>query len=184
MWDTPDRYGAVTRLLHWAMALILLWQFTGMALRLMLGRTPLMAFWVGTHQAVGTVLLALIVLRLAWAWMNRGRRPVHARTPLGWAALVGQRALYVLMLVVPALALLRAVGGGRGFALFGWQVVERTGQRIGWMADPADLLHARLAWLLLALILGHAAMALAHHVVWRDGTLLRMAGRARGAAGR
>lgn len=178
MWDSAERYGLVTRLLHWGMALILLWQFTGMILRMMLGRTPLMAFWVGSHQSVGTVLLGLILLRLGWAWANRGRRPAHDRTPIGWAALIGQRALYALMLIVPSLAFLRALGGGRGFAFFGYPVVPRTGVRIDWMAAPADLLHSKLAWLLLALILGHVAMALVHRFVWRDGVLPRMAGRA------
>lgn len=179
MWDTPERYGQVTRLLHWGMALILLWQFTGMILRLILGRTPLMAFWVGSHQSVGTVLLALVLLRLLWAWVNRRRRPPHDRTPVGRAAMIGQGALYALLLVLPALGLLRALGSGRGNAFFGWPVTPRTGVRIEWMTAPADLLHSKLAWLLLALILGHVAMALVHQFVWRDGMLLRMAGRTR-----
>jgi cytochrome b561 len=183
MWDTTERYGTVTRLLHWAMALILLWQFTGMILRMILGRTPLMAFWVGSHQSVGTVLLGLILLRLAWAFANRRRRPAHEPTPAGRAAAIGQGLLYGLMLVVPTLALLRAIGGGRGYAFFGWQVVPRGGPRIDWMAAPGDLLHSRLAWLLLAFILGHVAMALVHHFVWRDGVLRRMAGRTRRVAG-
>ncbi|WP_255568951.1 cytochrome b [Roseomonas alba] len=182
--DTPERYGLVSRLLHWGMALILLWQFTGMILRLILGRTPLMAFWVGSHQSVGTVLLGLIVIRLAWAFANRRRRPAHDRTPVGRAAAIGQGLLYLLMLVIPAIGLLRALGSGRGFAFFGHQVVERTGQRIDWMVAPAQLLHSKLAWLLLALILGHVAMALVHQFAWRDGVLLRMAGQApRRAAG-
>ncbi|MGX9964894.1 cytochrome b [Roseomonas sp. F4] len=177
--DTPERYGLVSRLLHWLMAVILLWQFTGMILRLILGRTPLMGFWVGTHQSIGTVLLALILLRLAWAWSNRRRRPAPTRNLAGRAARMGHAALYGLMAVIPALGLLRAFGSGRGYAFFGHQLVPRTGQRIEWMAAPADLLHSKLAWLLLALILGHVVMALLHHFVWRDGLLLRMAGRAR-----
>ncbi len=181
--DTPERYGLVSRLLHWLMAAILLWQFTGMILRLILGRTPLMAFWVGTHQSIGTVLLALILLRLAWAWGNRGRRPAQERNGVGRAARLGHAALYALMAIIPALGLLCAFGNGRGYAFFGHQIVPRTGQRIEWMSAPADLLHGKLAWLLLALILGHVAMALLHHFVWRDGLLLRMAGRARRGGG-
>lgn len=178
--DTPERYGQVTRLLHWGMAAILLWQITGMALRLVLGRTPLMAFWVGTHQSVGTVLLLLILLRLLWAWINRGRRPAQPRSWAGRAARLGHGALYGLMLLIPSLALLRAFGNGRGYAFFGHQVVPRGGPRIDWMSAPADLLHGRLAWLLLALILGHMLMVVLHHFIWRDGTLRRMAGRMRG----
>lgn len=170
--DAPERYGQVSRLLHWGMALILLWQFTGMILRLILGRTPLMAFWVGTHQSVGTLLLVLTLLRLLWAWINRGRLPPQA----GLAARIGHGLLYALLLVLPSLGLLRALGDGRGYAFFGLQIVPRGGPRIEWMAAPANLLHAKLAWLLLALILGHVLMALLHHLVWRDGTLRRMAG--------
>ncbi|WP_431280747.1 cytochrome b [Humitalea sp. 24SJ18S-53] len=173
----------MTRLLHWAMALILVWQFAGMGLRLILGRTPLMAFWVGTHQSIGAILLVLILLRLLWAWSNRDRRPAQERTWAGKAAFAGHCALYGLLLVVPALAFLRALGNGRGFAFFGHPVVARSGVRIEWMAAPADLLHSKLAWLLLALILGHVAMALVHHFVWRDGVLSRMIGRARRLGG-
>lgn len=176
--DTPERHGLVTRLLHRGMAAIMLWQFAGMALRLALGRTPPVAFWVGTHRSTGTVLPGMIVLRPASAWVDRGRRPRHARTLLGCAARIGQGALYALMLAVPTLALLRAVGGGRGYVVFGWQVVERTGVRIDWLAVPAGLLHGRLAWVLLGLILGPVSMAVAHRLVWRDGVLQRMAGRA------
>lgn len=177
--DSPERYGLVSRLLHWAMAAILLWQFGGMILRMILGRTPLMAFWVGSHQSVGLLLLGLVAMRLAWAWANRARRPAHEASVIGLAARIGHGLLYALMVVIPALALLRAVGSGRGLAFFGWQIIERGGPRVDWMVAPANLMHGRLAWLLLALIVGHVAMALLHHFVWRDGLLLRMAGRRR-----
>lgn len=173
--DTPARYGLVTRAIHWGMALLLAWQFTGMVLRLILGRTPLMAFWVGSHASVGTLLLALVLFRALWMWINRRHRPPHHHGLMGRLSLIGHGALYALMIIVPALALLRAFGSGRGFAFFGWQIVERGGARIEWMVAPASTLHSPLAWTLLALIFGHAAMALIHHFRWKDGTLKRMA---------
>ena len=72
--DTPERYGLITRTLHWGMALILAWQFLGMILRQLLGRTPLVSTIAGTHSSVGTLLFALIVIRLLWGLMNRINR--------------------------------------------------------------------------------------------------------------
>lgn len=177
--DTPLRYGLVTRLLHWGMALLMLWQFTGMGLRLALGRTPLVSFFVGSHAPVGTLLLLLALVRLGWGISSRRHRPPHEAGPVGRAAQLGHAALYLLMAVVPALALLRLYGSGRGFAPFGIPLFAPRETRIEWMMAPANMLHSTLAWTLLALIAGHIAMALLHQLYWRDGLLLRMAGRAR-----
>lgn len=120
--DTPARYGRVTRLLHWTIAALILWQFLGMAIKLALGRGPVSGFFVGLHQPVGAVLFALIVLRVAWALLNRRRRPDHGAGLVGTAARLGHLALYALMLAVPSLALLRAWGAERAFQPFGVRI--------------------------------------------------------------
>lgn len=175
--DTAERFGLISRALHWGMAGLFLWQFTGMGLRLALGRTPLVSFWVGTHAPLGALLLVLVLIRLGWARANRHNRPPHDPGRLGQLARLGHGGLYTLMLAVPALGLLRLYGSGRGFAPFGLTIFPPRAEKITWMIAPADALHSPLAWGLLALIAGHVAMALIHHVLWRDGLVLRMAGR-------
>lgn len=177
--DTPLRYGRVTRLLHWSIAALMLWQFTGMILKLVLGRVPVVAFFVGTHQKVGLVLFGLIVLRLLWAVLNRGRRPDHGTGTLGLSARLGHLALYLVMSAVPSAALLRAYGSDKVFAPFGFQIFPAQEPPIGWMVGLGDLLHGAGGWLLLALIAGHVVMVGLHEGMWRDGTLARMAGRMR-----
>jgi len=177
--DTSDRYGRLTRLLHWSIAALVLWQFLGMGLRLALGRTPLVSFFVGSHQKVGTVLFLLILLRVVWAFANRRNRPGHGAGLLGLAARLGHLALYAAMALVPFLALLRAYGSERPFAPFGFQIFAAQQPPIGWMVGLGDALHGELAWLFLALIAGHAVMVGLHEGMWRDGTLSRMAGRRR-----
>ncbi|HWL57864.1 MAG TPA: cytochrome b [Paracoccus sp. (in: a-proteobacteria)] len=177
--DTSDRYGRLTRLLHWSIAALVLWQFLGMGLRLALGRTPLVSFFVGSHQKVGTVLFLLILLRVVWAFANRRNRPGHGAGLLGLAARLGHLALYAAMALVPFLALLRAYGSERPFAPFGFQIFAAQQPPIGWMVGLGDALHGELAWLLLALIAGHVVMVGLHEGMWRDGTLSRMAGRRR-----
>ena len=173
--DTPARYGRITRLLHWSIAALILWQFLGMGLKLALGRGPVSGFFVGLHQPVGTALFVLIVLRVVWALANRRNRPDHGPGLIGRAARLGHLALYALMLAVPSLALLRAWGGERAFAPYGFEIFPAREAPIEWTQTLAGLLHGELAWLMGLLILGHVVMVGVHEAMWRDGTLARMA---------
>ncbi|WP_323009252.1 cytochrome b [Paracoccus sp. (in: a-proteobacteria)] len=177
--DTRQLYGKVTRLLHWGIAALMLWQFFGMGLKLLLGRQPVVAFFVGSHQAVGTVLFVLIALRVVWALVNRRSRPDHGAGFWGLAARLGHMALYLVMALVPTIALLRAYGSERAFAPFGFQIFPAQEPPIAWTVNLAGALHGELAWLLLVLILGHVVMVGVHESMWRNGTLARMAGRRR-----
>lgn len=178
--DTPARYGLVSRALHWSMALLFLWQFAGMGIRLAIGRSPVTAFMVGSHASVGTLLFALALARGAWGLVNLRRRH-HEAGPLGRVARLGHLALYGLMLTVPALALLRHYGSGRALAPFGLPLLPGSGERIEALMLPGDLAHGLLAWVLLAAVAGHVGMVLVHHFVWRDGTWPRMGARRAGS---
>lgn len=175
--DGPQYFGTVSRVLHWAMAALLTWQFGGMLLKEVVGRTPLMAFWVGSHASVGTLLLVLLLLRACWAFIQLPQRPSYHEGLIGRLAVAGHCALYGLMLIVPTLALLRIFGSGRGVRLFGVEIQPPGGEKVEWMMAPANLLHGTLAWTLLALICGHIAMVFVHRWLWRDDVLVRMAGR-------
>lgn len=177
--DSKERYGHISRLLHWLMAAMIIWQFTGMILRLILGRQPLVAFFVKWHPIVGSMLLVLIVLRVIWFYINRHQRPSPGDGLAGRLARLGHGALYLLMLLIPSLGLLRLYGSGRGFSPFGIEIFAATGREIQWTIDLADRLHGEFAWTLLALILGHIIMVIVHEKRWSDGTLARMAGRSR-----
>ncbi|RWR08012.1 cytochrome b [Paenirhodobacter populi] len=175
--DTPQRYGAISRALHWGMAALLLWQFVGMGLRLMLGRTPLVSFFVGSHTTVGFTLAVLIMLRGIWALMNLRNRPPHGAGLLGFAAWAGHLTLYLLMAVVPGFALLRAWGQERAFAPYGIEIFPPREAPVSWAVEAGHMFHGELAWVLGALILGHIVMVAVHTGIWRDGTFARMAGR-------
>ncbi|MFT3718568.1 cytochrome b [Pseudorhodoferax sp.] len=176
--DTPGRYGRISRWLHWGMALLFAWQFTGMGLRLALGRTPLVSFFVGTHSSVGLLLLVLVLLRGLWALLNRRHRPPHGAGWLGRAAALGHGALYLLMVVVPLIALVRAYGSGRALVWFNTVPVFAAGPKNEALTAPG-VLHGPLAWALLALVAGHVAMVALHRWWWRDGVAQRMVGRVR-----
>ena len=167
--DGKEKYGLVSRLLHWGMAALMAWQFTGMILLATLGKTPLVKFFLGTHGNIGVLLLTLAALRAIWALSNASRRPAAINT----MARLGHLALYGLLLIIPTLSLIRSYGSGREFSPFGipfWGASEK----IEWMVDLGDLLHGELAWVLLALIAGHIVMAMWHRTVKRDQVWERM----------
>lgn len=172
--DDRTRYGLLSRVFHWAVAALILWQLLGMGLRLAFGRQPFVSFFVSLHQPIGALLFVLIVLRTSWWFLNRRNRPDHGAGLLGRAAGAGHGLIYVLMLAVPSLGLLRAYGSGRGFAPFGLPVFPARDEPVAWMVEAANLLHGELAWVLAVVILGHVIMVGLHEAMWRDGTLDRM----------
>lgn len=179
--DSHDRYGTVSRFLHWAVAALILWQLLGMVLKGALGRESALAgVFVGMHGSLGFVIFVLVLARAGWALINLGRRPSYGAGPAGIAAKAGHLALYVLMLLVPGIALIRAYGSERAYQVFGYELfpARPEGQAIEWMVNLGGSWHGFLGWAMAALILGHIAMAIIHARLLRDNTIERMAGRA------
>ncbi len=172
--DNPQRYGTVSRLLHWSMAFILAWQFATALSHLLLEDSALDDFFWPTHKPLGLVLITLVVARALWSLHNRGHRP-PSLSPM---AQLGHLGLYVLMIVVPLLGLLRQYGSGRAFSPFGLPLMPGfEGGAIDWMTTPGNLLHSWLGWALLMMIFGHILMVFVHRRRPRDHDVLaRMIG--------
>lgn len=182
-YDTPQAYGPVSRFLHWSMALLFLWQYASMVVHDYFERgTPAWVWLSDGHKSIGLLLLVLVAVRGVWALANLSHRPPADTGWLGRCAVAGHLVLYALMIVVPAIALLRQFGSGRAFSPFGIPLMEGGGDRIPWMMTPASLWHGTLAWVLLALVAGHVTMALIHQFGWHDGLIQRMWGRVKPSA--
>ena len=86
--------------------------------------------------------------------------------------------MYGLLFVIPFVALLRQYGSGREFVAFGMTIMPGfSDAKIEWMIAPASLLHGNLGWLLLFMVIGHAAMAFVHRRQGGEDVLARMIGR-------
>lgn len=105
----------------------------------------------GIHVWVGVAVLALVVLRLVLR-MAQGAPEAAGEGLSGLAAKLGHGLLYLLLLGVPALGALTWFAG-----------LDATGD-----------LHALAANALLILAGLHAAVALFHQAVLKDGVLTRM----------
>jgi cytochrome b561 len=168
------RYDGMTRFLHWTMAILIAAQFLKLGDRIDDGE-----HWIGQtivpwHVSVGILLLVLIVVRVTWALAHRGQRPPHVGST---AMLVkgGHFLLYACMVLMPIAGILLILGSGYGLKVFGVELAAQTDVETDWMISLGSL-HSPLAWLFVALVLGHIAAALFRHFVHRDDTMKRIAG--------
>ncbi|UTM58395.1 cytochrome b [Photobacterium sp. CCB-ST2H9] len=159
--DNNERYGKVSRFFHWGMTALLAAQFLTAIVRFLFEDSLLDKLMWGVHKPLGVLLFLMIILRLGWAFLNLSRRPASVSK----AALVGHKALYLLMLVIPVLALIRQYGSGKAFSPLGLPLMDGfdTG-KIDWMVGLGNFLHGELGWLLLALVIGHIVMAVWHRI--------------------
>lgn len=169
--DSHIRYGIISKILHWTMALLIIWQLLKLGDRIRDGE-----HWIGEnlvpwHVSIGAVIMLMVLLRLLWLWTQRHQRPKH---PPAQAKLIktGHALLYVGLFIMPILGVLYLIGHGYPFRVFGIEVIA-PGEEIAW-AQQIGQLHSPVAWVMTALILGHIFMALHHHFVKRDDTLKRM----------
>lgn len=171
--DTPDRYGLISRMLHWAMAVLIFWQFGIVGAYGLLGQSPLLDRIAGfgpSHGVVGLLILGSLAVRVMWRRINARRRPP---SPNIMARLL-HGVFYALLFLIPAIALLRSFGNGRGWSHWGIQIVPATGVEVPWMVTLGNMAHGELAWILIALVGGHVVMATYHGLVRKDGLARRM----------
>lgn len=177
--NTKSGYGLAAIVLHWTVAVLFIGQA---ALGLYMVRTADQRAAFGLiqwHKSFGLLILALAVVRLAWRLTNRAP-DLPAAMP-GWerrAARLSHWGLYALTLALP---------------LTGWALVSVSVLAIPTYAVPHlpltvseagevfwDGTHRVLAWTAIVLVAGHILAALRHHLVLRDGLLLRILWPARG----
>jgi cytochrome b561 len=164
------RYDATTIALHWLTAglVVLLW---------IIGQTadwaprgPRQTGYWSVHVLLGFVLALALAGRILWRGFRGRRLPAADAGVLGFLAEATHYALYGILLVVVGLGILNAVV--RGYGLFGLFNLPQWGDP-AWR-KPITHWHGLAANVLLAVALLHAAAALAHHYVMRDGVLRRM----------
>jgi cytochrome b561 len=99
--NTPTRFGLVTRLLHWGMALAIIAMLV-LGTRLEDMQPGLANLWLySLHKSIGLILLALVPVRLIWHRISPP--PAPQGTPGDWTnrlARAAHVALYLLLLAI------------------------------------------------------------------------------------
>jgi len=172
--STAENWGGVSRLLHWAMALVIAgqvalgWYMTDLPRGL-----PKLRLYA-LHKSCGLTLLALAVLRLLWRLSER--RPALPAMPAWQArsATLAHVALYALLFAIPLSGWL--FNSAAGFPLQWFELVNvpaLAGANTG-LKETAKELHEGGVTVLLVVLALHAGAALKHHFLDRDRTLASM----------
>jgi cytochrome b561 len=172
--DSARRYGTVSRVFHWTMALGFAVVFSAAVAHYFAKDGAIDEQLWPWHRPFGALLMLLVVLRAAWALLHAKQRPPHVSR----AAHFGHLALYAMMVAVPFLGLLRQYAQGRAFAPFGIPLMHaRPDDKIDWAIALGNLLHGEIGWVLLACVAGHIFMALWHRRSTHENVLPRMIGK-------
>lgn len=172
--STDRRWGSVAKFFHWTMALLIIGNGI-FGLMQDMASTPMQKInWLALHKSLGLTVLALLLLRALWRFVDR--KPVDEPAPR-WQHTVAHVAHGVLYLLIVAIPLtgwwFNSVRGKplQFFKLFNLPPIGEANQD---MVHLAHSVHEKLWWILVLLLVAHIGAALKHHLIDRDNTLLRM----------
>jgi len=173
---TPDqRYDRLTIALHWLTALLVvtLWllaQVWGLAPKGSAARHAMQAL----HVSFGLVLIAVLALRVVWRAGPGRRLPPADAGLLQMAAKAVHWGLYALLGVQAGLGVFGRLFSDDPFGFFWLFTIPKPFARDKALEDGLISIHDTIATVILIVAGLHAAAALWHHYVRRDGVLRRM----------
>jgi len=176
--NSTERYGLVSVLMHWSVALVV---FALFALGLWMVGLDYYNPWRQTapdlHKSLGIAVFAIMLLRILWILFSPPPPPTPNQSRmLRTASKLGHLLLYVLLFSVLVSGYLISTAEGDGISVFGLFVIPAVLSGIRGQAELAGNIHLYLAITLVSLAVLHGLAALKHHFIDRDATLTRMLG--------
>ncbi len=167
------RHDGPTIALHWITAFLvvanfLLAEFWGFFPK------PDRHLMIVTHMSFGLLLTAVLVLRLFWRAQPRASHFNDGKDLLNIAARGLHHLLYLLLAVEIVLGFLTRWTDNQALSFFGLMIPSPFGTFSKATGHFTDQLHDITAWTIIVLAGLHAAAALLHHYVLKDGVLRRM----------
>jgi cytochrome b561 len=177
----PARYDTLSLAFHWvtaiavAIAFVLGPEHFG---RLMHeGLDPATRSDIVWHESLGLLVLTLTVLRLIWAAVRPAAPKFEMSHAMELAAKAVRAGLWLLMLALPLTALLALGSEGHPLTLLGGLRLDQmpliANSALAKLADWGEV-HGLLGDAIMALAGLHAAAAIYHHIMLKDGVLKSM----------
>jgi len=173
--NTPERWGGISQLLHWTVAiLILIMAYLGLTMG-DLPNGPDKIKTYALHKSIGLTILALVLLRLLWRLYAGTPKPVPGSPH--WQeriASLTHAAIYVLLFAIPISGWVLNSAAGFPLQWFGLVSLPKIVGTDHGLHELAEEAHEIMFWVLALLVAAHAGAAFFHHLFQRDATLARM----------
>jgi cytochrome b561 len=175
------RYDRLSQAFHWLTAVVVTIAFIlgpgGFGRLMRQGVDPATRIDIVWHESLGILVLVLTVLRLVWVAFRPAAPKFKMGAAMHLASKLGHLALWLLLLALPATALLALGSESHPLTLLGGIRVDQmpwiADSAIAGLADWGDV-HQFLGDAIMWLAGVHAVAAIFHHVFLKDGVLLAM----------
>lgn len=178
--STTERWGWVTRALHWSIALMVLGMLAAGLYAVSLDTsTPAgeMNYYavIDVHKSFGLLIITLAAFRVLWRANEKS--PTMPPTPR-WElilASIAQKLLYISLFLMPVTGFLWASGFGEPVRFFGFKLPS-INHLSGDQVKLAHHVHIITAFILIGIVGLHFAGALKNHFIDRNEVLRKMLG--------
>ncbi|MBS0285839.1 MAG: cytochrome b [Proteobacteria bacterium] len=173
--NTAQRYGLISQLFHWVMALLVIGLIV---IGLYMVRLPINAWKLklyGLHKEWGVLVLMMVALRLLWRFTQISPEyPLHM--PL-WQKLAAKSvhvAFYFFLFALPISGWMLSSASGLPVSFFGLFVMPDLVGPNQALRELLTQVHKWLGYGLIAALGAHVGAALQHHFIHKDDILRRM----------
>ncbi len=174
--NNTRRFGLLTRLLHWSVALLILgltwlgWYMVDLTYYDKWYKDSL-----DYHKSLGMLVLGLAMVKLGWQWYSPLPNTLTELKPLERiAARLMHTVLLTSMILLPLTGYLISTSAGQPVAVFNWLQIPAVIAVDKGLRDLVIELHYYLAYATLLLVAGHAGAAIKHQFIDKHDTLKRM----------
>jgi cytochrome b561 len=178
-----ERYNNVHIALHWLIALMIFITFPLGLYMADLKPSPTMLKLFSYHKWIGVTIFFLVAIRLAWRRTHPVPPPI-AGMPR-WqeiASIAIHHTLYLLMVIIPLSGWLMSSADGYQTVWLGIVPLPDLLDKNKELGDTLGEVHEFLNWTMLVLVGLHAAAAIKHQFIDKDGLMQRMNPFSRGQA--
>lgn len=165
--NTSDRYGSLSKALHWAMAvMIIALVIVGLYMTGLEKEDPNRINIYNLHKAVGALTLFLLVIRVTWLRASPAPELPSVFSKNERVLTQGVRSLlYLLMALVPVSGYVLSTAAGYSVHFFGLFDLPVLFEKNKALADFAHEAHEILGYTILGFVVLHAAGAIKHKLL-------------------
>lgn len=176
LFNNKERYGFISKLLHWSICLLFFAQFFLVYRRRYLPEdVPEKMQYILLHKSFGAVVLMLAIFMILFRHI--GERPLLPSKMSKSHTILAKMVhvlLYLSMLIMPLSGVAMSQFSGYQVSFFGWFNIPTLFLENKALASICAQTHSLTSYAIIILVVGHTLAALYHHFVEKDNVLRSM----------